>query len=332
MLRFLAAACAARPGNFRLDGSPRLRERPLGPLLDALRALGAAVVCEQRSGFAPLRVDGATLRGGAARLDASASSQFLSALLLAGQCAAAPIELVVDGLTSAPYVELTLQLIRDWGGRAERDAGGNFRLHPSPIGAARAPVEADASAACYAAAAAALPGGRVEVRGLRHDTAQGDAGFFAVLERMGAAVTRGPNTIAVEGGALQGVDVDLSGMPDQVPTLAALAPFARGETVLRNIPHLRWKESDRLAAMTALLRAAGATVRESADGLAIDGTWSPGSVPADPVVVDPVDDHRIAMSAAVLGVGRPNLLLRHPRVVAKSYPAFWQDWRQLVHP
>lgn len=330
MLRFLAAACAALPGEWRLDGAPRLRQRPIGPLVTALATLGARIEFEAEPGVAPLRIDGGRLRGGAVRLDAGHSSQYLSALLMASLRAGGPVEIAVAALTSAPYVELTLRAISQWGGRVERLAGGGFRVHPSPPVAARSRVEADASSACYAAAGAALTGGRVEIAGLAADSLQGDARFFDLLAAMGAEVRDVAGAVRVQGGDLRGLELDLSAMPDQVPTLAAVAPFARGRTVLRNVAHLRIKESDRLRAMAAALSAAGAVVRERPDGLEIEGLWHGGGAPATAAWIDPCADHRIAMSAALLGLRRPGLTLTDPSVVAKSYPSFWQDWHRLV--
>jgi len=330
MLRFLVASLATRPGEWTLDGVERLRERPVGPLVAALRQLGAEIEFLGRAGFPPLRVGGATLAGGRATLDAGESSQYLSALLMAGLGARRSVEIEVRALTSAPYVDLTRRAIAAFGGRVHR-AGAVFRVEPTRLGAARVAVEGDYSAACYPAAAAALTGGEVELRGLDPDSAQGDRGFLELLERMGARVERAADRIVVCGGPdLAALDVDLAAMPDQVPTLAALAPFARGTTRIRNVPHLRIKESDRLAVMAVGLRAAGAAVEERPDGLEIPGVWADGKPGSGPVAIDPRRDHRIAMSFAVLGLRRPGVTIEHPEVVAKSYPDFWRDFLRLV--
>lgn len=335
LLRFLTATLTALPGDWRLDGSSRLRQRPVGPLVEALRALGAEIEYLGEEGCAPLRLRGGSLRGGRTLLRAGESSQYLSALLMASLGAGAPTEIEVASLTSAPYVELTLRAIAELGGRVERPAAGRFRVLPGLPGlpeTAAVRVEGDYSAACYPAAAAALTGGRVVLAGLAADSAQGDRGFFALLASMGAAVRFADDGVEVAGDGLTAVDADLSAMPDQVPTLAALAPFARGTTRIHNVAHLRLKESDRLAAMAAELRRLGATVREAPAELAVAGTWADGAPPAGGVEVEAHGDHRVAMSLALVGLRRPGVVVRDPQVVAKSYPAFWTDLESLLAP
>ncbi len=336
LFRFLAASLAALPGRWRLDGTPRLRQRPVGPLLAALRGLGARIECEGAEGFAPLRIEGRRLPGGRVVLDAGLSSQFLSALLMAGLTAAAPVEVEVAALTSGPYVDLTLEAAARFGGRLER-VGTGFRVVPGPLAAPAEGfvVEGDFSAACYPAAAAALTGGEVTLEGLRAESRQGDRGFFDRLAAMGATVSwpAGGEVARVRGdGRLRALDTDLSGLPDQVPTLAALAPFARGTTRIRGVPHLRIKESDRLAAMAAGLRRLGAVAEERPDGLEVPGVWAAAVPPPPPrpLRVDPHDDHRIAMSLALVGLVRPGVVVGAPEVVAKSYPAFWSDLESLL--
>ncbi|HLX10846.1 MAG TPA: 3-phosphoshikimate 1-carboxyvinyltransferase, partial [Thermoanaerobaculia bacterium] len=334
MLRFLIASLAALPGRWRLDGVARLRERPVGPLVEALRGLGAEIRYLGRDGGVPLAVAGGTLRGGATRLDAGESSQYLSALLMAGLAAPRPLTVEVAALTSAPYVEVTLAAVRRCGGRIEapRDAAGlRYRVLPGLTPPSRLRVEGDASAACYPAAAAALTGGNVVVEGVSADSPQGDRQFFELLAGMGAEVVwRGDEVEVRGGGRLRAVDADLSAMPDQVPTLAALAPFADGITRIRNVGHLRLKESDRLAAMAGELRRLGAAVEEGPDRLDIAGVWCDTPPPAGQVAVDAHGDHRIAMSLALVGLRRPGVAVASPHVVAKSYPGFWQDFLGLL--
>ncbi|HVT57657.1 MAG TPA: 3-phosphoshikimate 1-carboxyvinyltransferase [Thermoanaerobaculia bacterium] len=333
MLRFLVASLSALPGRWRLDGVPRLRQRPVGPLVEALRRLGARIVYGGAPGFVPLAIQGGTLAGGATSIDAGESSQYLSALLMAALAAPAPVTVEVSALTSAPYVEVTLAAAARFGGRIEplaADGGGTprgYRVWPSEL-AAVSPlrVEGDASAACYPAAAAALTGGAVTLSGVPADSLQGDRRFFDLLAAMGAAVAwDSAEEVTVRGGELSAIECDLSGMPDQVPTLAALAPFARGVTRITNVAHLRIKESDRLAAMAGELRRLGVEVEEGPDYLRIAGVWHDREPPAEPVEVDPRGDHRIAMSLALVGLRRPGVIVRNPEVVAKSYPDFWKD-------
>ncbi len=248
---------------------------------------------------------------------------------MAGLRAREPLEIEVGELVSAPYVELTLAAMARFGAACEKTAGG-YRVAPQSFGADRVGIEGDWSAAAYPAAAAAL-GGRVRLRGLDAESRQGDRGFVELLRRMGASVRGGGDGVEVESdGRLLAVEADLGAMPDQVPTLAALAPFARGTTRILNVPHLRIKESDRLAAMAEELRRIGARVEELADGLVIPGVWFEAAAPSSPVTVDPRGDHRIAMSLAVAGLRRPGIRVAHPEVVGKSYPGFWADLDRLV--
>lgn len=325
LFRFLVALLATVPGEWTIDGTPRLRERPVGPLVDALIPLGVEIDWLEESGHAPLRLHGGSLAGGCTALDAGESSQYLSAILLAGQRAAAPIEIEVERLVSAPYVELTIDLILAQGGVVERPEAGVFRTEPSALAGGEIEIEPDLSAAAYPAAAAALAGGALEIEGVRLASRQADRRFLELLTRMGARLEPTTAGVRVTRGELVAVTADLSDFPDQVPTLAALAPFARGTTRIENVAHLRIKESDRLAAMAAELRGAGAEVEELADGLVIPGVWADAPPSDDPVVVDPHDDHRIAMAMALVALRRPNLSIANPQCVAKSYPLFWRD-------
>jgi 3-phosphoshikimate 1-carboxyvinyltransferase len=333
MLRLLTAAACVVPGVWTLDGTARLQRRPLAPLLAALRGLGGRIECLESEGHAPLRVHGEGLQGGRVELDAGESSQYLSALLLAATRARSAVEIRVERLTSAPYVELTLAALGEFGVEVERPASDRYQLRPTVFPGREITVEADASAACYAAAAAALTGGRVAILGLRPDSRQGDLGFFELLRRMGAeAAWQGGRLAVASRGGLTAVSADLSAMPDQVPTLAALAPFAEGTTRITGVPHLRLKESDRLRAMAIELRRLGAAVEERPDGLEIAGVWSQRPPPDEPVTVSSHDDHRIAMSLALVGLRRAGVSVAEPGVVAKSYPAFWRDLERLLEP
>jgi 3-phosphoshikimate 1-carboxyvinyltransferase len=330
MLRLLCGALSAIPGRFVLDGTARLRERPMGPLVEALRELGARIEYLNEEGFAPLEIRGTLLAGGGVELEAGQSSQYVSALLLAAARAAGPVEIVHHGLVSAPYVELSCRSLAEFGVGVTR-RGSRLRVEPGLSGPGVVRVTGDDSAAAYPAAGAALTGGRVVLDGLSVDSGQGDRAFLKLLERMGADVDWDGDVVTVSGtGALTGQDVDLSSMPDQVPTLAALAPFARGRTRIRNVAHLRLKESDRLEVMRRELERVGARVKLEADGLSIDGLWSAAEPPSWPVTINPEDDHRIAMSLALVGLRRPGITIGDPAVVEKSYPSFWADLDSLL--
>jgi 3-phosphoshikimate 1-carboxyvinyltransferase len=331
MLRFLVASLTAIPGRWVLDGVPRLRERPVGPLVDALSGLGARIEYLGAEGFIPLRIEGGTLQGGTTSLQAGESSQYLSALLMAGLRAPGEVTVEVASLTSRPYVDVTLQAAVAFDGHIERVGPRVYRVRPSPIRAGRVRVEGDFSAACYPAAAAALTGGHVVLEGLSRESKQGDRGFMDLLAEMGAEISWKKDDLVVRGQELKAVRADLSGMPDQVPTLAALAPYATGETLIYNVGHLRIKESDRLEAMATELGKIGALVHEGRDSLRIPGIWSgEAEIPRDPVEIDPRGDHRIAMSLALAGLRRPGVAVTSPGVVSKSYPEFWRDLEILL--
>ena len=331
MLRFLTAALSTIPGEWVLDGTARLRQRPMAPLVEALRRLGAGIEFLEEEGVAPLRIAGATLVGGETQLDAGQSSQFLSALLMAGARARTAVMVRVEALTSTPYLDLTLEVLESCGVTVERRSSRVFRVLPQTISTGRWRVEGDYSAAGYPAAAAAVTGGRVEIRGVETGSVQGDRKFLDVLRAMGARLEWLEESVVVSGPErLAGLDVDLADMPDQVPTLAAIAPFAAGTTRIRNVAQLRLKESDRLAAMARELRRLGGEVEEFEDGLSIGGSWAAVPPPSDEVVVGTHGDHRIAMSLALTGLRRPGVIVGEPQVVSKSYPAFWTDLESLL--
>ncbi len=329
MFRFLTAALTALPGNWKLDGVERLRERPVGPLIAALRQLGAEIECPEREGFAPLYITGGTLKGGRCVLDAGASSQYLSALLMVALVAPEDTEIEVGALTSEPYVDLTLDAIAEFGGTVLRD-GEVFGVQPTRLKTPDVAVEADYSAVAYPAAAAMLSGGRVRIEGLKPGSRQGDRQFIDLLERMGGIVCWRGGALEVSAGQLRAIDENLSSTPDQVPTLAALAPFAAGTTRITGVPHLRIKECDRLSAMAKELTRVGAEVQELDDGLIIPGVWERSAPPRTPVDVETYGDHRIAMSMALVGLRRPGITIRNPAVVGKSYPGFWNDLDRLL--
>jgi len=321
-MRFLAAAACLGEGSYRLDGTPRMRERPIGDLVRSLGQLGAQVRCELDNDCPPVRIDATGLEGGTAEIDASRSSQFLSALLHVAPCARHDVELRVrGGLISRPYVAMTLGLIRAFGVEVESDdAATRFRARSGQAYRARSyRIEPDASSAHYFLAAAALTGGRVRVEGLSRASLQGDVRFADVLERMGATVVWEEDAIEVRGPAhLRGVDVDMNDISDTAPTLAVLGAFADRPVRLHNVEHLRWQESDRLHAVATELRRLGVAVDEQRDGLTV--------TPAAPraAVVETYDDHRIAMSFALVGLLVPGIRIRDPQCVAKTFPDYFE--------
>ena len=317
--RFLTAMVALGRGRYRLDGSARMRERPIHDLLDALTALGATA--SSTNGCPPVIVDARGLRGGRASVRGTISSQFISAMLMVAPYAAADVDLTVDGrLVGAPYVDMTVAVMREFGARIERGDLHRFRVPGGQQYQARDyAVEPDASSAAYFFAAAAISGGRVRVPGLSAASLQGDARIVDLFERMGCAVERADAYLEVRGGrTLQGVDVDLGAISDQTMTLAALAPFANGPTRIRGVAHIRHQESDRLAATATELRRLGQDVEEFDDGLKIVPR------PVRPAVIETYGDHRIAMAFAITGLRAPGVAIADPECVAKTFPDFFE--------
>ena len=337
MFRFVVAAAATRRGSFLVDGTPRLRERPIGPLVDALRQLGVRIDYLGEEGRCPLRVHGGMLEGGFCVLDAGLSSQYLSSLIMASLRAKGRVEIELTALVSTPYVDLTLESIETLGLSGVEKTPNGYVIEPFdgalPASGSVVQVEADDSAVAYPAAAALLTGGRVTLDGLHRESSQGDRQLLAVLDQIGAELQWSEHSLTIgrRQETLNCFDVDMSEIPDQVPTLAAIAPFCDGVSRIRNVPHLRIKESDRLAAMAEGLTRCGFSVEELPDGLVIQGSAETPSLP-EVVDVATYDDHRIAMSMALVGLRRPGVRIHEPDVVFKSYPSFWTHLESLFEP
>jgi len=326
-MRFLAAFATLGHGRFRIDGNERMRQRPMGELLDTLTALGARATSERGNRCPPVVIERGPepFGGGSASIDASVSSQFVSALLMPAPLWRDGLTLRVSGETARPFIDMTLRLM-ERRGATSRVAGDTIVV---PGGqtyrAGEFMVEPDASAASYFAAAAALLGGTVRIRGLDAGSVQGDIAFMLLLEKMGAQVRFQRGKIAVTGGGhLRGVDVAMNATPDMVPTLAVLAPFASSPTRIRGVAFIRHHESDRLGALAAELTRIGANVHEFEDGLAIEPARAPR-----PAAIETYDDHRIAMAFAIAGLKLPGLRIKNPGCVAKTYPNFFADLARL---
>lgn len=326
-VRFLTALVALGHGRFRLDGVPRMRERPIADLLAALNALGVSARSETGNGCPPVVVDAAGLAGGKARIRGDVSSQFLSGLLLASPYAAAPLEIEVAGeLVSIPYVEMTLAVMRAFGAKIEAGATPpTFRVSNVDRYAGRVyNIEPDASAASYFFGAAAVTGGDVTVQGLSRVSLQGDVGFCDCLARMGCEIHWQPNSIRVVGRPLRGIEVDMNAISDTAQTLAVVALFAEGPTTIRGVAHIRHKETDRIGDLARELRKLGAEVEEFSDGLRITPR------PLHAAALDTYRDHRMAMSFALAGLRLPGVEIRDPGCVAKTYPRFFDDLRTAI--
>jgi len=324
-VRFLTAVAALGHGTFRLDGVPRMRQRPIQDLLDALRQLGADAVSEAGTGCPPVIVHANGLPGGRAEVAGDISSQFLSALLQAAPCAWHDVELTVRGeLVSKPYVAMTLAVMRAFGVKAACDDSPLRVPAPQAYRGRTYTIEPDASAASYFFAAAAIAGGSVTVAGLSRGSLQGDVAFCDCLRQMGCEISEAADKITVTGGTLHGIDVDMNGISDTVQTLAAVALFAEGPTTIRNVAHTRHKETDRIAALATELRKFGAEVQEREDGLTVTPR------PLHGATIDTYDDHRMAMSMALVGLAVPGVVIRDPGCVAKTYPEFFSDLARLA--
>jgi 3-phosphoshikimate 1-carboxyvinyltransferase len=318
-LRFLTAVATLGQGEYRLTGTPRLCQRPMGELIAALKQLGGKVESVTGRGFPPVIVKGG-ITGGRTRLSGAVSSQYLSALLLIGPLTPLGVEIEITGdLVSRPYVDLTLDVQAAFGISHFRRGYRYFQIPGGQTYQSREyDIDADASSASYFWAAAAVTGGWVTIANVNMETSQGDVDFVSVLAHMGCHIQSIHTGLTVEGGPLIGIQVDMSAMPDMVPTLAVVAAFADGETVITGVSHLRHKESDRLAATAAELKKMGVDVQETEDGLKIRGGAPHGAE------IDTYDDHRIAMSFAVAGLKVPGIVIKDPDCVKKSFPEFWE--------
>ena len=328
--RFLLAAAAAGEGRYRVDAAPQLRRRPLAKLLEALRAQGARTTPPDAERL-PLTLKAHGLTGGSLRLPGDTSSQFISALLMAAPLGRAPLELAVEDLVSRPYVDMTLDMMAQFGVAAERRGHEHFRVVPAVYGGRDYAVEPDASTASYFFAAAAVTGGRVKVLGLRRESSlQGDVRFLDLLEAMGCSVSDEPDGVVVAGapapagpGTPAGLTVDMGDISDTFMTLAAIAPFASSPVTITGIANVRHKESDRIAAMESNLRRLGVKTASGPDFLSVyPGTPTGGRI-------DPHGDHRIAMSFAVLGLRTRGVVVEDPGCVSKTCPDFFELWKML---
>lgn len=329
VVRFLLAACCSSRGEYELDGDPRMRERPIGQLVDALRDLGGQISYRDRDGYCPLNVHASGLRAGTVTFDRPVSSQFISAILLAAPLASGDVMIdVSNGMPSAPYVRMTLSVMEAFGVEVVNDGLRRF-IVPAPQNykATEYTVEPDASAASYFFGAAALTGGRVTIEDLGSASMQGDVCFVHVLEQMGCRVESTSTRTTVIGPAdrkLRGVDVDLNEMPDVAQTLAVVASFAEGPTRIRNVGNLRIKETDRLNAVATELGRLGIATEVLDDGIIVH----PGKS-AVKGSIKTYNDHRMAMSFALAGLRLNGVVIENPECVSKTFPGFFDTWTQL---
>lgn len=318
--RFLSAFLTLGNGEYILDGEPRMRERPIGDLIDALNQLGVELAA--RNNCPPVEIFARGLYGGKTKIAGDVSSQFLSALLMVSPYAQSEIEITLSTeLNSKPYVDMTISIMKDFGVEIKRDGYERFIIHPasySPIMAY--PIESDVSAASYFFAAPAICGGTVRVKNISRNSIQGDIAFLDVLQNMGCAITEGDNFIEVTGtDELKGVDVDMRDISDTAQTLAATAPFATSPTRIRGIASARVKETDRISATCTELKRLGVSVDEYEDGMTIHPVEK-----MSPVVIQTYNDHRMAMSFALIGLHFDGVTLENPSCVSKTFPDFFE--------
>ncbi|MBC3764251.1 3-phosphoshikimate 1-carboxyvinyltransferase [Neptunicella marina] len=321
-VRPLCAALAASKGTFTVTGEPRMEERPIKPLIDALKTIGADIVCQKNEGFVPMVISGAELNGTNIRIDGTLSSQFLTALLMMSPLLEGDTTINIEGdLVSKPYIDITLDTMAKFGVEVENNQYQSFviRAGQSYIAPGHFLVEGDASSASYFLAAGAIKGGTVRVTGVGSESIQGDIRFADVLEAMGANISWGNDYIEVQGAPLKAVDVDLNHIPDAAMTIATAALFAEGTTRISNIYTWRLKETDRLAAMATELRKVGAEVVEGEDFIEITPPQQ-----LSLASIDTYDDHRMAMCFSLVALSNTPVVINDPGCTAKTFPDYFQ--------
>ncbi len=328
-IRPLTSILAMMQGNFIVDGDQYMRERPINHLVEALKQLGASIEYLGEENCPPLRVIGGSIRGGKVEIKGDISSQYLTSLLLALPLAPKDSEVSVIGeQVSKPYLDLTLDIMSKFGVNARHE---NHQYFTIPGGQSyQSPgtylIEGDASSASYFFAAAAIAGGTVRVNGIGSNSVQGDIEFLDAIEAMGAVVSRQSDSVEVSGGALKGIDMDLNHIPDAAMTIAAMALFAEGTTIIRNIYNWRVKETDRMFAMATELRKLGATVEAGHDYIVIE---PPEKIQS--ASIDTYGDHRIAMCFSLASLSDAEITINNPEVTAKTFPDYFDAFASICH-
>ncbi|UCE53545.1 MAG: 3-phosphoshikimate 1-carboxyvinyltransferase [Desulfobacterales bacterium] len=324
-MRLLTAVAALGDGTYTLAGTERMGTRPIQDLLDALQQIGVRVRCLNKNGCPPIKVSGGSISGDRVGINCQKSSQFLSALLLIAPYTRMGLEIrVTKGPVSRPYVDLTIELMKTFGISIKREGYLKFKVPGAQVyRAGEYMVEADCSQAGYFWGAAAITGAEIKVVGIDANSPQGDVRFVDLLQSMGCQIYKEKDGIRVLGGPLSAIEADLCDMPDLVPTLSVVAAFAKGTTVIRNVAHLKTKESDRLTAVVAGLTKMGIKTHCTENALIVKGGNPRGSI------IDTYNDHRIAMSFAIAGLNVPGVYIRGESCVEKSFPTFWQVFEGL---
>ncbi|WP_394151636.1 3-phosphoshikimate 1-carboxyvinyltransferase [Vibrio maritimus] len=320
-MRPLAAALCLGKGEFVLTGEPRMKERPIGHLVDALVEAGADITYLENENYPPLNIKGTGLKGGHVKIDGSISSQFLTAFLMSAPLAESDVTIEIVGeLVSKPYIDITLHIMKQFGVEVENQDYQNFvvksgQQYQSP---GQFLVEGDASSASYFLAAAAIKGGEIKVTGIGKNSIQGDIHFADALEKMGADIEWGDDYILCRKGELVGIDMDYNHIPDAAMTIATTALFAKGTTAIRNVYNWRVKETDRLAAMATELRKVGATVEEGEDYIIVEPTTD-----LKHAAIDTYDDHRMAMCFSLVALSDTPVTINDPKCTSKTFPDYF---------
>ena len=321
-MRPLCATLCLGNGSYTLTGEPRMKERPIGHLVDALRQTGANICYQENDGYPPLSIEATGLKGGNVEIDGAISSQFLTALLMASPMAENDMTITIIGeLVSKPYIDITLDIMKSFGVEVVNDDYKTFTIKGNQTYKAVETymVEGDASSASYFLAAAAIKGGTVKVTGIGRNSIQGDVEFVDVLELMGARVEWAETYISVTRDALRAIDMDFNHIPDAAMTVATMALFVKGTTTLRNIYNWRVKETDRLYAMATELRKVGAEVEEGEDYLKITAPEV-----LKHAAIDTYDDHRMAMCFSLLALDKASVTINEPECTAKTFPTYFE--------
>jgi len=324
-MRLLTALAALGKGIYRLTGTARMQQRPIQDLIEGLTQIGVNIQSVNADGCPPIDVAGGRVSGGSVCLNCGKSSQYLSALLLTAPYTTNGVRIsVTEGPVSKPYIDMTVAVMEKLGVTVERDGYSQFFVRGGQIyRAGTYVVEPDASQAGYFWAAAAITGASVKVKGILKDSRQGDVRFIRLLKEMGCKIIDEADGIGVCGGPLAAIQTDMADMPDLVPTLAVVAAFAKGTTIIRNVAHLKVKESDRLAAVVAELAKMGISAKTTDNDLMITGGSPRGAT------IETYNDHRIAMSFALAGLKISGMIILDETCVEKSFPEFWQVLEQL---
>ncbi len=320
-MRPLCAALCLGQGSYLLTGEPRMKERPIGHLVDALRQAGASINYLEAEGYPPIQIEANGLSAGSVEIEGAISSQFLTALLLAAPMSKEDMTISIIGeLVSKPYIDITIHIMKEFGVDVVNDNYERFTIKGGQTYKAVESfmVEGDASSASYFLAAAAIKGGTVKVSGIGKKSVQGDVAFADVLEKMGAKVEWGDDFVSVTKGELNAVDMDFNHIPDAAMTIATTALFAKGTTILHNIYNWRVKETDRLFAMATELRKVGAKVVEGEDYLKITPPKQ-----LKHAAIDTYDDHRMAMCFSLLALDPVSVTINEPECTAKTFPTYF---------